>query len=330
MNQEEFIAKYQSEIPIYQAWGHAVNQYITDSLTSKLGGAKQVDLFLKIPPKPRIKDTDSIISKAFFRDKKYTDPYEEITDKVGVRYVLLLRQQIGTISDIVEHSTLWTHSKDRDFEDERNKEPLIFDYQSVHYIVRNKSIATLNGISIPPNTPCEIQIRTLLQHACCELTHDTIYKPKTRTKNPTIHRSIAKSRALTEATDDIFVEVNVTLQNENKQINSFLSSLKVLYDCVATNNYEEKTNIFILDAFSELLGAISVSDIEQFLDEHPFIKDVVPRKSRTSFLYKQPVVLLLYYLIKSQRTALRQLWPLTESEIQPLYSDLGIAFDTGT
>jgi putative GTP pyrophosphokinase len=329
MNQEEFIAKYKSEIPIYQAWGDFANHYILDSLAKKLGGTKRVDAFLKIPPKPRIKEVDSIISKAFFRDKKYTDPYNEITDKVGVRYVLLLREHIGIISDIVEHSTHWIHSKDRDFEDERNKEPLIFDYQSVHYIVRNTALTTFKGISVPPNTPCEIQIRTLLQHACCELTHDTIYKPKTRTKNPSILRSVAKSRALTEATDDIFTEVNVTLQNESNKINSFLSSLKALYDCINKSEYEEKTNVYILDAFSDLLDSIKLSDIEKFLSEYPSLKDIVPRKSGTSFLHKQPVVLLLYYLIKHQRTALRQLWPLTDAEIQPLYTDLGIALDAG-
>jgi putative GTP pyrophosphokinase len=325
MNQVQFIEKYQSEIPIFQAWGNYVNRYILDSLIKTLGNTKKVELFLKIPPSPRIKDFDSIISKAFFRDKKYTDPYNEITDKVGVRYVLLLREQIKLVSDIVENNPIWHHSKDRDFEEERNLQPLIFDYQSVHYIVNNKSAITFDKITIPSNTPCEIQIRTLLQHACCELTHDTIYKPKTRTKNPNVYRSVAKSRALTEATDDIFTGVNVELQKESDQINSFLLSLKALYDCMAKNDYEEKTNVFILDAFSDLLESIKLSDIEKFLADYPSIKEIVLRKSGTSFLYRQPVILLLYYLIKHRRTSLKQLWPLTESEIQPLFSDLGIS-----
>jgi putative GTP pyrophosphokinase len=329
MNQQEFTAKYESEIPINQAWGDFVNKHIVESLADKLGGRKQVDVFLKIPPIPRIKDTDSIVSKAFFRDKKYTDPYREITDKVGVRYVLLLREQIRIVSEIVETSTCWAHSKDRDFEEERNKEPLIFDYQSVHYVVNSKSATIFNGTSIPPDTPCEIQIRTLLQHACSELTHDTIYKPKARIKNPGIYRSIAKSRALTEAADDIFMGVNVTLQHESAKVDTFLSKLKALYDCIAKSDYEENTNLYILDALSDLLDSIEFSDIEKFLDQFPSIKEIVPRKSATFFLYRQPVVLLLYYLIKHQRTALRQLWPLTESEIQPLYTDLGVAIDPG-
>jgi ppGpp synthetase/RelA/SpoT-type nucleotidyltranferase len=326
MNEVEFLSKYRSEIPLFQSWGHIVNAQILDSLKNKLGDIKKVEIFLKIPPKPRIKDFDSIISKAFFRDKNYKNPYEDITDKVGVRYVLLLRDQIGIICEIVEHNDLWVHSKDRDFEDERIQNPLIFDYQSVHYIVRNKFTIKENGIVVPPGTPCEIQIRTLLQHACCELTHDTIYKPKMRSSNPTILRSIAKSRALTESTDDIFMEVNVTLQNENKQINSFLSSLKSLYSCITTADIEEKTNLFILDAFNELLPTINISDIEQLITESPALKDIVSKKAQTSFLYKQPVVLFLYFLIQRQRTTLKRLWPLTESEIKPLFTDLGIAF----
>jgi hypothetical protein len=64
MNEKEFLSKYESEIPIFQAWGDNVNNIILDSLKIKIGGVKQVEQFLKIPPKPRIKDFDSIISKA--------------------------------------------------------------------------------------------------------------------------------------------------------------------------------------------------------------------------------------------------------------------------
>nr|WP_249804714.1 MULTISPECIES: hypothetical protein [unclassified Bradyrhizobium] len=60
------------------------------------------------------------------------------------------------------------------------KTPYEFRYQSVHYIVRSRGDQKLDGQNITAGTPCEVQIRTLLQHAHSELTHDTIYKPSVK------------------------------------------------------------------------------------------------------------------------------------------------------
>ena len=49
-------------------------------------------------------------------------------------------------------------------------------------------------------------MRTLLQHAHSELTHDTIYKPSV-VQTPAMLRAAAKSMALIEATGDYFEEL---------------------------------------------------------------------------------------------------------------------------
>jgi hypothetical protein len=67
---------------------------------------------------------------------------------------------------------------------------------------------------------------------------------------------------------------------------------------------------------------IKISDIEKFLNDYP------AAKSKNSFLHKQPVILLLYYLIKNDRAKLKDLWPLTDYEIKPLFTELGVAFST--
>jgi len=251
MDESQFLAKYNDEIPIFRAWGDFVNAEISAALESKLAASPPGDTFLRIPPVPRIKEPKSIIAKAFWRGKDYTDPYGEITDKVGVRYVVLLVDHIKIVADVVCGNDNWDYSKDRDFEQEKISFPLLFDYQSVHYVVRNRSQIVQSGIIIPIDTPCEVQIRTLLQHACSELTHDTIYKQET-VQNPLVYRSVAKSRALTEAADDIFHEVHEILTRESEDMNTFLKELANLYQEIRQPDFEEKSNIFILDSVIKL------------------------------------------------------------------------------
>jgi putative GTP pyrophosphokinase len=329
INEAEFRKKYCADIPFYRAWGNIVNKILLGSLSKKLGSKKQRDSFLRIPPKPRIKEIDSLVSKAFYRNKKYKNPYEEITDKVGVRYVVLLKEQINIVKKIVEDVDIWSFSKDRDYEKEKKENPLIFDYQSVHYIVRNIDVIQLDNLKIPENTPCEIQIRTLLQHAHCELTHDITYKPVNKASSD-VKRSISKSMALIEMADDLFEEVNVTIRNENEKMNGYFTSLKSLYSSISPSNqheFEEKVNFFILDAYKDKLESYNIKNIEDFVSKSDFIKDVISKKSEIAFLYSQPISLFIFYMIGEERNYFRQLWPLTENDLIQFYTDLGISFD---
>lgn len=326
MNEAEFIARYQKELPIYKAWGVYVNKVITDSLSNKLGGREELNSFLKIPAKPRVKDLNSLVSKAYYRNKDYTDPYTEITDKVGIRFVVLLKEDIKLISDVINNNEIWSRSKDRDFEKEKLANPTTFDYQSDHYIVKNREKLSVGNTVIPEHTACEIQVRTLLQHAYGELTHDTIYKPKTKA-SPDIVRSISKSMALIEVTDDIFWQVTMNLKSYQSKSDDFLLKLRGLYEGITNTDYEEKINIFILDAFQDKLGDIQFSDISD-LAAQKLIQDTIKRKYQNSLLYRQPIILLIYYLILEKRNLCQDLWPLTDKELQPLFSDLGIAFDS--
>lgn len=96
MNQSEFLDRYEIEKPILHAWGEYINNSVTQELLSC-----GIDLseFLKIPVNVRIKDNTSIIAKAFLRkEKHYSNPYEQITDKVVIRFVVLELSEIAIIN----------------------------------------------------------------------------------------------------------------------------------------------------------------------------------------------------------------------------------------
>jgi putative GTP pyrophosphokinase len=121
---------------------------------------------------------------------------------------------------------VWEWSKDRNYEREIEEAPYEFKYQSVHYIVRCRG-TDIGGVTVAAGTPCEVQVRTLLQHAHSELTHDTIYKP-TVVQTADMHRAAAKAMALIEATNDYFeqlMELIETSVQPNKELSKQMAAL---------------------------------------------------------------------------------------------------------
>ncbi|MGC8001178.1 GTP pyrophosphokinase, partial [Salmonella enterica] len=78
--------------------------------------------------------------------KKYANPYHDITDKAGIRFVVLLTSDIKKIEEALISSPAWEYSKDRDYEEERLAKPLVFTYQSVHYVVRAIRDIEVDGV----------------------------------------------------------------------------------------------------------------------------------------------------------------------------------------
>lgn len=320
MNEIELINIYESQKEMFLQWG----EYIRNCIIAELSKTKDVNIFLKTEVRPRVKETNSLIQKAFYRNKGYLNPYDEITDKVGIRFVVLLIEDIHKICKIVETIDTWSYSQDRNFEDERDAHPNEFVYQSVHYILRNKKKMEIQGVTILDNTPCEVQIRTLLQHAYSELTHDTIYKPKTKAE-PKVQRIVARSMALIETTDNLFEEVKNMIDSVEQKINDLLPVLNILYNSIVEPQYEEKLNSLILDAYKDEINQLNIINLKEFVCNNKFLENKIKAKYDYNLLYRQPIILLLYYLVSKRSNTAKKLWPLTEDKLQPLYTDLGIS-----
>lgn len=329
MTEEEFLTRWISERPMYEKWGEHVASCIVNDLAPRVAPIS-TELFVKLPIKPRLKTGGSFITKAFYNTKRrtpYENPYEEITDKVGVRLVVLLPTQISKVEAAVENCTVWEFSKDRDFEQEIAEKPYVFDYQSVHYIVRAKTDIDLDGTIVPKNTPCEVQIRTLLQHAHSELTHDTIYKPSVE-KTPEMERAVSKAMALIEATSDYFEDVASLIERLVTPTRKLSEELGHLYrERIGVSAEPTKAENLLLDAYGSDDPTL-LDKLRQFLDAKAFVAERVGDRSRTKMLFRQPSILLVYKAAsESPRQAAMQ-WPLTANELAPIYADLGTAMPT--
>lgn len=326
METELFRKHLQDNRSMYKAWGDYVVHTIKSELEASTDGSREG--ILKIPAAPRVKDVDSAINKIY--RKGYTDPLLQMTDLVGVRFVVLLSEQIDSICSIIESNASWTWTSSRDYRDEVTENPQIFDYQSRHYEVRPKHEIPYNNINIQTQTCCEIQVRTLLQHAYAELVHDTIYKPS-RAAPPMAVRQVARSMALMETTDELFCHTMRMLTEVNKERSDFINDLVELYKEWIGDPISEpdiKSHIYVLDHFEDYVSDTSASDIRELLNRKKYISLKIRERLQEKRLFTQPLVLFAYSLASQQDpVTFRREWPLSgySKDIETVLSDLGQA-----
>lgn len=325
MTEAEFLERWKAEKAAYQAWGDYVLDQVKGGFTQKYPEA-DFAYFVKIPPVPRPKTDDSLIGKAFYRNKSYRDPYEEIHDKIGVRFVVLLAQHIRDLQALIEENGSWEASLDRDFERERDERPSEFGYQSKHYVLKAARDIVWQGQTIARATPCEVQLRTLLQHAHSELTHDNIYKAQSGTPaSSKVHRTVAKSMALIEAVDDFFERALVELKEATQDERDALKVMAAIYERrVGLPPGADRGNDIVVHSFRTQLGPDLTDRLVRLLDERPFIVARIQQRYEESMAFRQPWVLLAYLLMASAPQQTAHDWPLTPDELTAIQTDLGV------
>ena len=329
ISETEFIEKYELEKPILKMWGQFVKDTIDAELIAIYGSTEAFTNKVKISTSPRVKANQSILAKAFYR-KHYRNPYTEITDKVGIRYVYLLESEIADVEKIIQTlDNQWRWFHDRDFYKEREKYPLVFDYQSSQFIVRNIKKFEYNGFEIPKNTPCEIQIRTLLQHAYAELSHDTVYKPRlTSNINSSILRLFSRSMAHIETTDCLFLEVVKEMEKIQGKKNQFIVELSKLFSTKVLNQVPDlELNLSFVESYWNEDQLAAIPAIMDFFESNENLYDLIKRKIAKNLIYSQPVILLIFYMLFNQKAFLIHHWPYSQDYLSEISISAGVNID---
>lgn len=323
---EDFISDFRRRSPEYAAWALFVISEITTYIENR-GFIKEE--FFKVPARHRVKKESSIRSKA--GRYEISDYKNEILDLVGVRFVVLLTSDLNLIEEAISSNPFFKYVKTRDYGVQMDANPELFDYQSIHYSVSPKHNHTVGGQNIGGDVVCEIQIRTLLQHAYAELTHDNIYKP-TQVVPPSARRLVARSMALMETTDELFCGTLDALATANRPRNNLLAQLEKIYlneVSSYSNTFDLQINLEIIDSFQEDINLDLVGgEIETYLDSSAQVVDRIKSKRGLFFLYGQPIIFLLFYLVKTKKDIVRDKWKYfsLDAELKSVYYDLGMAF----
>lgn len=312
--------------PGFRAWGNYLNREILSALMKVAESS-----LIKIPPQPRLKEDDSLIEKVFYRNPgKYGDPWTEIEDFVGTRFVVLLERDIATVQKVIEGIDGITSYVSRNNKELERAHPNSFDYASTHLICRPNMDFKYDDVEIPKGTPCEVQIRTLLQHAWSEVSHSTLYKP-TFAASDKMKRSAAKSSALIEATSDYFDSVYDEIARREDAMDTLSKQLTPIYKKhvkrdPAISQMEQQ----ILDSYASLIPQqFDVSqEIGHFLESKQFIAERVQERRQKYFVYKQPSVLLVYWLVANQTRRIASYeYGLPHYILAEIFSDLGKTID---
>jgi ppGpp synthetase/RelA/SpoT-type nucleotidyltranferase len=317
-NLEHFRQYLLDQRPVLEAWG----RYVLDRVKSRVAPS---EVSLQIVSS-RAKEVDTAVGK--IARKNYSDPFAQMTDLVGVRFVVLISPQIDPIAGIIESEESWTSSLDRDVDEEIAAAPEEFTYQSKHYVVRNKAAFEYEGQTIGAGLPCEVQIRTIMQHAYAEITHDSIYKPSVGKVPPKARRFVASSMALIETADHLFSETMRLLEEENRPRKELWKGLAAVYAShvgKTESGYDEKLNLAVIDALSGYEPAAAIDEINSLLKNRPALLGKIHNRMKTDPFWAQPTSLLAYWLVRKDSMHAFDVWPFASAReaLQLVYSDLG-------
>lgn len=347
MTENELLSQWDKEKTMYLAWGTLAIEIIIDGLNcgnapsfnalevsqdikDKILSKIRLDNYeiIRNTPEARLKDNFSLLQKAFYRKKEYTNPYVDITDKVGCRFIVLYTDQIGEIEAIISHYPLWEFTKDFDYRLAREEQGNELGYQSVHYIVRPKMDMPYNfsgeKVTIKKGTPCEIQIRTLLQHAYSEVSHDTFYKNSLVTEPSKSRTAMMSVVSFIDAAESKFREVlndYIKCISPKKIIDSTL--LLDYWDRIGLCTLElSSINNTIIGTFSDYLEDGWELNFIKFHDGHSDLNERIKENAKLYMLFKQPAILLVYYLAASNKDILIDKWPFSQEMLNIVLADV--------
>ena len=164
----------------------------------------------------RTKTKEGILEKVV--RKNYKNPMIELTDISGVRVILYLESDIKKVSDIIKSTFSIDYKNSTDNEGRLSSDKI--GYRSVHYVCnigeKRNSLKEYEYISA---LNCEVQVRTMLQHAWAELTHDRNYKLGANLPLQ-IQRKINLYSGMLEIADEGFSEIVSSIEEYKNSIKS--------------------------------------------------------------------------------------------------------------
>jgi ppGpp synthetase/RelA/SpoT-type nucleotidyltranferase len=183
----------------------------------------------------RLKDRESLAKKLARPDRSYADLWM-ITDLIGIRVITYFADAVDRVGELVEqHLPVdFAHSTDK-----RRREATEFGYRSLHYVCRL-------GAPLPERAACEIQVRTVLEHAWAEIEHDLGYKATEEIPIP-VRRRLSRLAGLLELADEEFGAIRDELDRYARALPERIASASVPLDRFSLIALLEQPDVAAID-----------------------------------------------------------------------------------
>jgi putative GTP pyrophosphokinase len=160
----------------------------------------------------RVKDFDSYLAKLDRLRKSQSRGPLLVRDFLGLRVVCPFLDETERVQQALAESFRVAEVEHKG----ANRSLAEFGYDSVHVLIRlpDGSLPTL-----PPHTKpqCEVQVRTILQHAWAQIEHELVYKADRSLPKSAIRRKLAAVSATLTLADLVFQEARDDLAELQEQ-----------------------------------------------------------------------------------------------------------------
>jgi len=149
-----------------------------------------------------------------------------ITDLAGVRIIAYFPSDVDKIVPLIEKEFKVDpkHSVDKRL----SSDPAIFGYASIHFVVEFRpEMLKLPEYALFDKMKCEIQVRTILQHAWAEIEHDIVYKSPGEIPFRRVRRRFACLAGLLEIADREFESLRQDEMAVRQTIQSRIKKVKI-------------------------------------------------------------------------------------------------------
>ncbi len=208
MTKDNLIDKFEDIRPLYERFTKKIF-----SLLEELIQEGKIEYHLI---ESRTKKTSSFQEKIVRKQEKYSD-LSEITDLSGIRIIVYYPIDIPKVVTIINREFKIDKKNSRITGEDLN--PNEFGYLSSHIVFNlkenRKKLVEWSNYS---DFKCEVQIRTVLQHAWASISHALQYKSK-RDIPTNLQRKLFRLAGLFELADEQFVDIRNIHQSLVKQIN---------------------------------------------------------------------------------------------------------------
>jgi len=208
----------------------------------------------------RAKEPEKLGEKLTRPEKRYEN-MSDVTDLAGVRIITYFADEVDVVSRMIEaeFDVIVEESIDK----RQLLDPDRFGYLSMHYVCKfPRRRYQLEEYALYEGLVCEIQIRSILQHAWAEIEHDLGYKAQEGIPRQ-IRRRFSRLAGQLETADDEFIRIRDELAKYESEVNERIQSAdeEISVDKVSLAAFIEKDGI--LRAIDEELAEYDGAQLQR-------------------------------------------------------------------